>query len=330
VGSTSTSASASGFGPESTSQPTQQPLLPPARSFSPSSLNVHTDDRRASTSSSSLYAPQLSSVGIAAYGLSEVDLIPNTPLTDGQGTRRKEEAAGSHPGVGHLAGEGGKKVTFRSPVPTPTTSVVMESIVDSDRGRAHGSADGSTTTNGEGAYPVSGPAHKGQEDDKDRHRRSPSPTKKAISSFFHKRPNPPSRTSTAQSIRAPTSRKASLPPAQPASNGDRKGIGASASTPGGSPTKSGMTMLSPTASESSLGGRSYFPAPNSWSEMAEDDLIANLGPKERTRQEVLYEIVSSEERYVTYLWYLHRVSINWSSTWMFHYTFTDIYSERPC
>lgn len=30
--------------------------------------------------------------------------------------------------------------------------------------------------------------------------------------------------------------------------------------------------------------------------MAADDLIANLGPRERTRQEVLWEIVSSEER----------------------------------
>jgi hypothetical protein len=32
--------------------------------------------------------------------------------------------------------------------------------------------------------------------------------------------------------------------------------------------------------------------------MAEEELIANLGPRERTRQEVLWEIVSSEERYV--------------------------------
>ena len=30
--------------------------------------------------------------------------------------------------------------------------------------------------------------------------------------------------------------------------------------------------------------------------MAEEELIANLGPKERTRQEVLFEIVNSEER----------------------------------
>ena len=60
-------------------------------------------------------------------------------------------------------------------------------------------------------------------------------------------------------------------------------------------------MLSPTPSEQSLAGmstRSYLPPPNSWSEMAEDDLIANLGPRERTRQEVLWEIVSSEERCV--------------------------------
>jgi hypothetical protein len=44
--------------------------------------------------------------------------------------------------------------------------------------------------------------------------------------------------------------------------------------------------------------RSYIPPPNSWSEMADHDLIANLGPRERARQEVLWEIVSSEERWV--------------------------------
>jgi hypothetical protein len=34
----------------------------------------------------------------------------------------------------------------------------------------------------------------------------------------------------------------------------------------------------------------------SWSETAEDDLVSNLGSRERTRQEVLFEILSSEER----------------------------------
>lgn len=38
--------------------------------------------------------------------------------------------------------------------------------------------------------------------------------------------------------------------------------------------------------------------PASWSEGAEEDLVSNLGPRERTRQEVLWEIVASEERYI--------------------------------
>jgi hypothetical protein len=36
--------------------------------------------------------------------------------------------------------------------------------------------------------------------------------------------------------------------------------------------------------------------PVSWSEGAEEDLVIHLGPRERTRQEVLWEIVTSEER----------------------------------
>lgn len=36
----------------------------------------------------------------------------------------------------------------------------------------------------------------------------------------------------------------------------------------------------------------------SWSEGAEEDLVSNIGQRERTRQEVLWEIVASEERYV--------------------------------
>jgi hypothetical protein len=36
--------------------------------------------------------------------------------------------------------------------------------------------------------------------------------------------------------------------------------------------------------------------PVSWSEGAEEDLVTHLGPRERTRQEVLWEIVTSEER----------------------------------
>ena len=41
--------------------------------------------------------------------------------------------------------------------------------------------------------------------------------------------------------------------------------------------------------------------PASWSEAAEKDLVNHLGPRERARQEVLWEIVASEERYGFYL-----------------------------
>ena len=39
-------------------------------------------------------------------------------------------------------------------------------------------------------------------------------------------------------------------------------------------------------------------AAQSWSEVTEEDLVSNLGSRERTRQEVLFEIISSEERCV--------------------------------
>ncbi|KAG8913255.1 hypothetical protein FRC00_002787 [Tulasnella sp. 408] len=49
-----------------------------------------------------------------------------------------------------------------------------------------------------------------------------------------------------------------------------------------------------------LSGRSTtIQPPSSWSEAAEEDLVSNLGPRERTRQEVLWEIVTSEQRYVS-------------------------------
>lgn len=46
------------------------------------------------------------------------------------------------------------------------------------------------------------------------------------------------------------------------------------------------------------GGSSYLGSHSTWSQLADDDLLMNLSPRERTRQEVLWEIVSSEERCV--------------------------------
>lgn len=161
---------------------------------------------------------------------------------------------------------GVKKVTFRSPIPTPTTSLVLDDVAllpgptISEREK-----DRSTSTS------YNQPA-----------KSSTSPTKDL------RRPLPQSRTSSRQSTKELPkpiiTRKPSLPPLS------------NPSAPNGLHHSS---MMSPAPSEDSSGGassQSYLPPPNSWSEMAEDDLIANLGPRERTRQEVLWEIVSSEER----------------------------------
>jgi len=56
---------------------------------------------------------------------------------------------------------------------------------------------------------------------------------------------------------------------------------------------------------SQMSQRSGMLTTASWSEAAEDDLVSNLGQRERTRQEVLWEIVASEERYVSSLRYIN-------------------------
>lgn len=56
---------------------------------------------------------------------------------------------------------------------------------------------------------------------------------------------------------------------------------------------------------SQMSQRSGMLATASWSEAAEEDLVSNLGQRERTRQEVLWEIVASEERYVTCIRYIN-------------------------
>jgi hypothetical protein len=52
----------------------------------------------------------------------------------------------------------------------------------------------------------------------------------------------------------------------------------------------------PLSSMSHNSSGSHILAAQSWSEVTEDDLVSNIGSRERTRQEVLFEIISSEER----------------------------------
>lgn len=191
-------------------------------------------------------------------GLSDEEALPITKDIDADETIRLRTIS---------AGDGGnvKKVTFRSPAPTPTTSLVLDEIP------AIPDAPLQHIIESRGASQES------------RRVVSTSPRKSSVN--LPQLPSGQVRSVSRQSLphvlKPIMTRKSSL---QMTSSGTS------------SPVKSAM---SPTPSEQSLGSlstTSYLPQPNSWSEMAEDDLIANLGPRERTRQEVLWEIVSSEER----------------------------------
>ncbi|KAF7778792.1 hypothetical protein Agabi119p4_3137 [Agaricus bisporus var. burnettii] len=63
---------------------------------------------------------------------------------------------------------------------------------------------------------------------------------------------------------------------------------------------SAQSLRSPTpySTMSSQTNPSKILAATSWSEVTEEDLVSNIGSRERTRQEVLFEIISSEDRYV--------------------------------
>ncbi|KAJ3499566.1 hypothetical protein NLJ89_g10089 [Agrocybe chaxingu] len=64
------------------------------------------------------------------------------------------------------------------------------------------------------------------------------------------------------------------------------------------PSAQSLRSGTPYSSMSNNTSGSKILAAASWSEVTEDDLVSNLGSRERTRQEVLFEIISSEDRYV--------------------------------
>ncbi|WWC68524.1 uncharacterized protein I206_102453 [Kwoniella pini CBS 10737] len=186
----------------------------------------------------------------------------------------------------------GKKVTFRSPAPTPTTSAILDEAVKADDGRGRSVSTGNLNSGQSTSYSSTSPSKRASTSNLKPPSTIPLDTRPGTSQSMNSvRPRPITRQTSpflpSLATRPTAFRKASMPPLSNRPNSN-------------SPTKYPM-MLSPTPSEASTGtnsNMSYLPQPNSWSEMAEDDLIANLGPKERTRQEVLWEIVSSEERYV--------------------------------
>ena len=63
------------------------------------------------------------------------------------------------------------------------------------------------------------------------------------------------------------------------------------------PSAQSLRSGTPYSSMSNNTSGSRILAAASWSEVTEDDLVSNIGSRERTRQEVLFEIISSEDRY---------------------------------
>ena len=233
--------------------------MPLVRGHSPShpSLSRQTStpiaQTHSSSSSSESESTQPHSVEGPSGGYFDSQLSPPIVLLDGEEHSSTVRMRTTSSGEGPV-----KKVTFRSPAPTPTTSMVLDDIPTvEDTSTEREQRDRTNSLRSRGGSPAKG-------------------------SY----PHPPSRNAS----------RSSLPGIQKPSALRRASVPVSS---GSSASPTIKSTESPTPSHASFDAastRSYLPPPNSWSEMAEEDLIQNLGPKERTRQEVLWEIVSSEER----------------------------------
>lgn len=152
-----------------------------------------------------------------------------------------------------------KKVAFKSPPPTPVN-------MEKDRDMGTPIASGSSTTPG-------------------------APSKTSVSRFqaAHGK-DPRGSTSSAASASASRTDLGSVKATMTSNK-------ATSTRTAASPYPGSVRSNTPYSSMSNNSSRILAAA--SWSEGAEEDLVSNLGPRERTRQEVLWEIVASEERCVS-------------------------------
>jgi hypothetical protein len=195
--------------------------------------------------------------------VAEEESIDTTIVTRTTSPRADQESAGRSSrktGNGSISttNDVQKKVAFISPAPTPTPS---------NLGLDNPLADDASTTN-KSTVVRSPPTN---------HRDPRGSTSTAASSS---RIDIGSSKNSTQTVKATTTRSAPSPYPTKPGYGDGASIHQS--------LRSGTPF-----SQKSTG--SVLP-PASWSEGAEEDLVTHLGPRERTRQEVLWEIVASEER----------------------------------
>ncbi|KAL5490283.1 hypothetical protein ACEPAI_5116 [Sanghuangporus weigelae] len=181
-----------------------------------------------------------------------------------------------------------KKVAFLSPPQTPAPleralgdqseparANGVDHSVNNEGGHAKASVGASTTTNGDVAPKT-----------------SPGPVKTNVSRFqaMHG--------SETRGTRDASSSKVNVSKGGNSAKGTRTPISPNSqrNLPDNMSLNASMRSGTPYSQASQSSSRILATA--SWSEAAEEDLVSNLGPRERTRQEVLWEIVASEERYV--------------------------------
>ncbi|KIJ68970.1 hypothetical protein HYDPIDRAFT_172480 [Hydnomerulius pinastri MD-312] len=219
-----------------------------------------------------------SGVGLPVSALVPNPADPTEPVTKA----RSRKAANGSVSTNATNSDIQKKVAFLSPPPTPSGPSTTQPLPD---------ANNSPTTTGSPSQAPTG-----------------APLKTTVSRFqaAHGKDTRGSTSTAASSSRTDVGSKSTT-----TTNTTSSGATSTTLTPTAAQSYSAKATSTRTAVSPYPGSmRSATPysqmsnastrilAVSSWSEGAEDDLVSNLGPRERTRQEVLWEIVASEERYV--------------------------------
>lgn len=209
----------------------------------------------------------------------------DTSITGGSSAGATQTQNPTSPAAGAT---GPKKVAFISPPPTPGGLSISTALPDMV-------AD-LNSDNGGGSNPTSPPAHHQHTNSvsksitgstKDASRSSTT----NLASKASTSKSSPSSASTPRGVTSPFGARAvgtPVPQSAPARSQSRTDF-----------AQSTVSFRSGTPYSYLSGKSTTIQPPSSWSEAAEEDLVSNLGPRERTRQEVLWEIVTSEQRYVS-------------------------------
>lgn len=225
-------------------------------------------------------------LGGARSDFTRHDSIDNTSPSPSRAHRKTAEA--------NTASDNQKKVAFLSPAPTPVPLTRVLSEPKSESGRSTYNATAADSGNGSAGNSRSnanGGNQNGHANESSAIKSGNTPLKTTVSRFqatHGDRSASSSRVNVSKSGNGNSVKGTTTASRTPASPNSQK--------PFGDNTSLTPSMRSNTPYSQASAASSRILATASWSEAAEDDLVSNLGPRERTRQEVLWEIVASEDR----------------------------------